>query len=157
MIYNTHGMAGGAISVDGFREIVKTSENVVAIKWSPPPAERKIPGKFEEIFELKDRINIISSCCHGPIAGHKEGARGYINHTVDIYPPHELHIWDLMENGDFDEAHRLFYYLKGELDKWWQSRNLDNSGGQGRFKKAMLGAMGQPLGSSRPPSEPVSD
>lgn len=157
MIYNTHGMAGGAVSVDGFREIVKTTENVVAIKWSPAPEDRQVPGKFEEIFELDDRINVIVNCCHGPIAGHKAGGRGHINHTADVYPPHELHIWELMEKGEYDEAGKLYYGVEDALGKWWQSRNLDNSGGQGRFKKAMMAAVGQPMGASRPPSEPVSD
>lgn len=156
MIYNTHGMAGGSVSVDGFRKMVDF-ENVVAIKWSPPPEDRKVPGKFEEVFELNDVFNIIVNCCHGPIEGHKNGGRGHINHTAEIYPPHELHIWDLMENGEYEEAEKLWYQVEGGLENWWASRNLDDSGGQARFKKAMMAAMGHPVGSSRPPSQPVSE
>ena len=155
MVYNTHGMAGGAVSVDGFRKMVDF-ENVVAIKWSPPPADRPIPGKYEEIFELKHAFNIIDNMGLA-IRGHKLGGRGYINHTAEIYPPHELHVWELMENGEYDEAERLHYYVEGELNKWWGTRQLDNSGGQARFKKAMMAAMGNPIGASRPPSLPVSD
>ena len=62
-----------------------------------------------------------------------------------------------MEKGEYDEAGKLYYGVEDALGKWWQSRNLDNSGGQGRFKKAMMAAAGQPMGASRPPSEPVSD
>ena len=155
MVYNTHGMAGGAISVDGFRKMVDF-ENVVAIKWSPPVADRPIPGKYEEIFELKHAFNIIDNC-FGPVRCHKLGGRGYVNHTVHTYPPHEIRVWELLENGEYDEAEKLYHHVEGELNKWWETRQLDNSGGQARFAKAMMAAMGNPMGASRPPSQPVGD
>ena len=156
MIYNTHGMAGGAISVDGFRKMVDF-ENIVAIKWSPPPPERPIPGKYEEIFELADRFNIIDNC-FGPVRCHKLGGRGYINHNVDIYPPHDLRVWELAENGQYDEADELYKSVEGRLGEWAAGRpDMNRSGGQARLKKAMMAVMGNPVGVSRPPSLPLTD
>jgi 4-hydroxy-tetrahydrodipicolinate synthase len=152
LIYNTHAMAGGAISVDGFRKMVDF-ENVVAIKWSPPPAERPIPGKYEEIFELNDTFNIIDNC-FGPVKCFKLGGHGYINHTVDIYPQHDIKLLDLLRNEKYEEAEQLWDSVEGPIGIF-SAKVGGRSGGQARVKKGMMEVMGNSCGVSRPPSEPL--
>ena len=132
LIYNTHAMAGGAISVDGFKKMVDF-ENVVAIKWSPPPADRPIPGKYEEIFELKDTFNIIDNC-FGPVKCFKLGGHGYINHTVDIYPQHDIKLLDLLRKEKYEEAEHLWDSIEGPIGVF-SAKVGGRSGGQAESRK----------------------
>ena len=148
LVYITNGMPGGSIYPDTFRRMVDF-EHVVAIKWSVPPGH-----KNEDIYELKDVFNIIDNTGH-PILNHQLGGKGYINHTVEAHPAHDLKIWDLMESGRYDEAQALY---QPHEDKWREFAGEvgKRTGGQAVVKKGMMAIMGWPVGASRPPSLPLT-
>ncbi len=126
-------------------------ENIVAVKWSPSAGE----DEYEDIFEFVDTWNIIDNSLSA-VRCHKLGGRGYINHTSEIYPPHDLKIWDLMENKQYDEAQALLDSVNINLRKVFQ-RVDERTGGQGIVKKGMMAVMGRPCGVSRPPSKPINE
>ena len=148
LVYVTRGMPGGSIYADTFKRMVDF-ENVVAIKWGVPDG-----NKYEDIFDLADVFNIIDN--NGtPILNHKLGGKGYINHTSEAHPPHDLKIWDLMETGRYDEAQALYQPIE---DEWRAFANMvgQRTGGQAVVKKGMMAVMGRPVGASRPPSLPLN-
>ena len=86
---------------------------------------------------------------------HKLGGRGYINLTAEVYPPHDLRIWDLLESQQYDEAQKLYDNVDVPLRKFY-AKTAQMSGGQARVKKGMMALMGHPMGASRPPSAPLT-
>ena len=148
LIYNTPWQTYGNIEVATFEKMVGF-EHVVAIKWHPSE-----PEGYEEIFKLAEVFNIIDNNST-PVQCHKLGGKGFINLTAEVYPPFDMRIWDLMEQGDYETAqaewtpvNTALYEFYGKLDA--------RSGGQARTKKALMAAMGRDFGPSRPPSLPVS-
>ena len=147
MVYVTKSMHT-PIYIDTYRKMVDF-ENVVAVKWGA------VVGEYEDIYELSDRFNIIDNG-KGPVATHKHGGHGYINHTVDIHPPHELRVWELVQNKQYDEAQALIDSVEIPLNKIFAKVGA-RTGGQGVAKKGMMAAMGRPCGDSRPPSGAMND
>ena len=97
LIYNTPWQTYGNIEVATFEKMVDF-EHVVAIKWHPSE-----PEGYEEIFKLADVFNIIDNNST-PVQCHKLGGKGFINLTAEVYPPFDMRIWDLMEQGDYETA-----------------------------------------------------
>ncbi len=147
LVYVTRGM-NCPIYMDTYRRMTDF-ENVAGVKWSP------VVGDYEDIFELKDRFNIINNGS-GAVRCYKLGGHGYINHTVDIYPPHDLKVLDLLEAERWDEAQELLDSVNNPLDEIFRKVG-ERTGGQGVVKKGMMAAMGRPCGASRPPSGPMTD
>ena len=164
MIYHTpwftHTMAkryGGGHSYDGIIDVdtfvkMKDFEHVVAIKWAVAEGvEQEEMTKFADIFNVLDNNT-------DPILCHKLGGRGYIATFNDVYPPHDLKIWELMESKQYDEAERLYNSIvKDPVMAEFGGRVSKRSGGMSRVKKARLEVMGWPVGSMRPPSLPLTD
>ena len=148
MVYHTHWLSGGRIEVDTIMKMADFGQ-VAAIKWSAPEdVDYDEMAKFSGIFNVIDNGG-------GPVRCHQLGGRGYINITLETYPPHDLKIWDLLESKRYDEAKTLFDSVNEPLRAF--AEKLDRrSGGQGRLKKGMMALMGQPVGSSRPPSKPLN-
>ena len=147
IVYVTRGMHC-PIHMETYRKMADL-EHIVAVKWSP------VLGEYEDIFELADTFNIIDNTS-SPARCHKLGGRGYIQTLAPCYPPFDLHIWELLENQQYDEA-----YVEYEK-VWTPLRELSakfskRSGGQARLKKGMMAAMGLPCGVSRPPSKPLNE
>ena len=65
-------------------------------------------------------------------------------------------MWDLIENKKYDEARALMDSVDTPLREFYDKISA-RSGGQGRLKKGLMALMGQPVGSSRPPSKPMND
>ena len=147
MVYVTKGMHT-PIYMDTYRKMVDF-EQIVAIKWGA------VVGEYEDIYELADTFNIIDNGT-GPVPCHKLGGKGYINHSADIYPPHDLRIWELCENRQYEEAQALQDSVNGPLDGIF-SKVGARTGGQGVVKKGMMAAMGRPCGASRPPSGAMTE
>jgi len=124
-------------------------EQVASIKWScPADVDNDDIAKFTPIF------NVISN--GNAVRCHQLGARGYINLTAESYPPHDLKLWDLLENRQYEEAEALNESVDGPLREF--SAKVDaRSGGQGRVKKGIMALMGQHVGASRPPSKPLNE
>ena len=149
IVYNTPWVTHGGIALETMKKICQL-EQVVAVKWSPNPGD-----DYEGLYEFKDRISIIDNTGR-PMVGHKLGARGYINMTVDAYPPHDFRIWDLMEEGRYDEAQELYDSVNVPLKDFHRKLN-QRSGGVARTKKGMATLLGHHMGTMRPPSLPLSE
>lgn len=147
MVYVTKGMHC-PIYMDTYRKMVDL-EQIVAIKWGG------VVGEYEDIFELADTFNIIDNG-HGPVLCHKLGGKGYINHTVDIYPPHDLRVWELCKTKRYEEAQTLVDKINGPLDKIYELVGA-RTGGQAVVKKGLSAVMGRPCGISRPPSGAMNE
>ena len=147
MVYNTQGMLGDMITPDDYRTMADF-DNVIAIKWSAPGYD------YDAIFDLKDKVNIIDNT-KDPTRNHRLGGRGFINWTSEIYPPHDLAVWDSMEDGRYQDARDRWFAVYDPLSEF-AARVGARSGGQARVKKGMMKVMGMDIGDSRPPSLPLS-
>ena len=148
LVYVTRGM-NCPIYMDTYRKMADF-EYVVGIKWSD------VVGEYEDIFELADTWNIIDNSSKGAAYCHKLGGRGYINHTADIHPPHDLRIWELLENKQYDEAQALLDSVNKPTNKIFEKVGK-RTGGQAVVKKGMTAVMGRPCGASRPPSKAMNE
>jgi 4-hydroxy-tetrahydrodipicolinate synthase len=148
MIYNTPWLRHGSVAPETIRKMADF-ERVVAIKWAAPP-----DVDYDEMRTFAHTFNVIDNTLD-PVRGHKLGGRGYINDTADVYPPHDLSLWELMEAHRYDEAQAL--HDRVNMAFWaFYVKVRQRSGGQARMKKGMMALMGYPMGSSRPPSLPLS-
>ena len=147
MVYVTKSMYT-PIYMDTYRKMADF-ENVIAVKWGA------VVGEYEDIFELADRFNIIDNGI-GPVGCHKLGGKGFITTTADIHPPHELRVWELCENKQYEEAQALSESVEGPLGKLF-ARVGERTGGQSVGKKGLMAAMGRPCGDSRPPSGAMNE
>ncbi len=148
MVYHTHWLGGGRIEVDTILRMANF-EQVAAIKWSAPE-----DVDHDEMTKFSDTFNVIAN---GEVMRSlKIGAKGYINLTAESYPPHDLRVWELVQNGQWDEAEALYKSVEEPLREL--SGKMDvRSGGQARLKKGISALMGKPVGSSRPPSKPLNE
>lgn len=149
MVYHTHWLSGGRIEVDTIMKMADFSQ-VASIKWSAPEGV-----DYDEMKRFSGIFNVIDNG-GGPVRCHKLGGRGYINLTLESYPPHDLKIWERMESGQYDEAERLFESVDGPLRVFADKVSV-RSGGQARVKKGLSALMGQGAGASRPPSKPLNE
>ena len=149
MVYHTHWLKGGRIDTDTLLRM-SDFENVVAIKWSPHDGQ-----VYEEMEEFVDRFNIIDNTVN-PVRCAQHGGHGFVQTSVEAYPPHDLKVWELIQAEQWDEAENLYRSVQGPLRKFGEKIN-HRSGGQGRVMKGILEILGEPVGSSRPPSKPLND
>jgi len=148
MVYNTYWLDHGAVLTDTIMKM-KQFPQVMAIKWGVPDDK-----DYEDMTKFVDAFNVIDN--HSSAARcHRLGGRGYINMTAEVYPPHDLRIWDLLENHKYDEAQKLFDSVDVPLRTLY-AKTAQMSGGQARLKKGMMEIMGHPMGASRPPSAPLT-
>ena len=106
MVYHTHWLKGGRIDTD---TLLKMSdfENVVAIKWSPHDGQ-----VYEEMEKFVDRFNIIDNTVN-PVRCAKLGGHGFVQTSVEAYPPHDLKVWELIQAKKWDEAETLYRSVQG--------------------------------------------
>lgn len=148
LVYNTHWLPHGAISPRTFAKMTDF-ENVVAIKWNPPAGTR-----YEDIFKLADTFNIMDNSDR-PVDCHRLGGRGFLTDGVDAYPAFYLGIWDLMEQGRYQEAQAKWDSVIPDLRAFYRDVT-QVSGGEARVAKALSELMGVRVGPPRPPSLPLS-
>ncbi len=146
MIYNTPWWPYGGMTPETFRRMVDF-EGIAAIKWSP------LEGYvYEDIFDLAETFNIIDNSVQ-PVLNHKLGGRGYVQTVTAEYPPFDLRVWELMEEGSYDEAQSLYESVVPPI-RAFDHRVLSTSGHRGGSKEIMA-LMGRPVGMHRPPAEPL--
>ena len=148
MVYCTHWMPGGRVEVDTILRMADIPQ-VAAIKWSTPD-----DIAFEEMEKFSSTFSVIDNSSM-PSENHRLGGRGYINVTYESYPQHDNKIWELLESGKYDEATALFDSVNEPLREF-DEKLSGRSGGQARLKKGLMALMGRPVGSSRPPSKPMT-
>lgn len=148
MVYCTHWMPGGRVEVDTILKMADF-EQVAAIKWSEAEGIA-----YEEMSKFSGIFNVIDNG-GGPAECHRLGGRGYINLTAESYPPHDLKVWELLENKQYDDATALVESVDAPLRDFYEKVS-SRTGGQGVVKKGIMALMGQHVGASRPPSEPLT-
>ena len=149
MVYNTPWQRHGAINADTLHKMADF-EHIVAIKWANhddcQPAEMPaLSKKFNMIENGNDRVGF-----------HKAGGDGFLDKSSIAYPPHELKMWELLEANQYDEAQNLWDTIDAPIQALAQKAGKV-SGGQARFKKMLMNAMGHGVGEQRLPTLPASD
>ncbi len=144
MVYQNHWFPNSGVNADTLHKMADF-EHIVAIKWSsfegcPDEAMEGLAHKFNLIENGRDRVGF-----------HKRGGVGFLDEAAVAYPPHELRMWDLLEARRYDEAQALCDAVDAPL-KELELKFRQRSGGQARFKKAVMNAMGHDVGDMRPPS-----
>jgi len=149
MIYNNPWYPHGEIMADTFMKMAEF-EHVVAIKWCQPRSYEY--GEMETLaphFNILENGTNIAEC-------FRLGGVGFLDEQATAYPQHELDILAFMEAGKFDEGQALWDSVTNPLRDVYV-KMTERSGGQARLKKAVMEAMGMPIGSMRPPSLPHSE
>ena len=149
MVYNTPWQRHGAINADTLHKMADF-EHIVAIKWANhddcQPAEMPaLSKKFNMIENGNDRVGF-----------HKAGGDGFLDKSSIAYPPHELKMWELLEANQYDEAQNLWDTIDAPIQALAQKAGKV-SGGQARFKKMLMNAMGHGVGAQRLPTLPASE
>ena len=149
MVYNTPWQKHGAINADTLHKMADF-EHIVAIKWANhddcQPAEMPaLSKKFNMIENGNDRVGF-----------HKAGGDGFLDKSSIAYPPHELKMWELLEANQYDEAQNLWDTIDAPIQALAQKAGKV-SGGQARFKKMLMNAMGHGVGEQRLPTLPASE
>ena len=149
MIYNTPWQRYGAITAETLYRL-REYENIVAIKWA---TYEDCPDT--EMERLGDHFNLIENGIKR-VEFHKAGGHGFLDISSVAYPKHELKMWELLEANQYDEAQNLWDTVDEPLmDFDYETREV--SGGQARFKKMIMNAMGHEVGEQRPPTLPATD
>jgi 4-hydroxy-tetrahydrodipicolinate synthase len=125
-------------------------KHVMAIKWSNHGG---VP--YEEMLRLTADFNILDNSLK-PVLCMKLGGHGFLDYGAPAYPEYELRILDLIEGGRYDEAQEMWDRQVIPVEEFYR-RTSKRSGGQARTKKGVMEVMGQPVGSMRPPSQPLND
>ena len=149
MVYCHPWMRGGDITAETIRRMANF-EQVVAIKWAVADE-----ADYDEMKTFAGTFNVIDNSSQ-PVRCYQNGGRGYINMTAEIYPLHDLKIWQLLEAKKYDEAQALFEPVNTTLRDFFVNTST-RSGGQARVKKGLAKLMGHPMGDSRPPLQPLNE
>ena len=149
MVYHTHWMPHCRIETETFLRMADF-EHVVAIKWSHP---KDVP--YEEMQRLTADFNILDNTIQ-PGRCYKLGGHGFVDYDATAYPEYELRILELLEEGQYDEGQEMWDRHVLPVEEFYR-RTSKRSGGQPRTKKAVMELMGHPVGSMRPPSQPLND
>jgi 4-hydroxy-tetrahydrodipicolinate synthase len=98
------------------------------------------------------QVNVIDNS-NQAVRCHQNGGRGYINNTMNAYPPHDLALWELLEARRYDEAQTMWDRVNKPLAAFIEEA-AGRSGGY-RVNKGMMAIMGHPMGVPRPPTLPL--
>jgi 4-hydroxy-tetrahydrodipicolinate synthase len=147
LIYNTHWFGAPSMTADSMLRLVD-AEHVLGIKWDVPDDH-----EYDEMRKFAHRFNVIDNSLQ-PVRAHQNGARGYINWTVDIYPPYELKVWELLESRCYAEAQGMLDRLYTPLQKL--AVKVGSRSGGYSMHKALMALVGHPVGPPRPPTLPLS-
>ena len=87
---------------------------------------------------------------------HKAGGNGFLDKSSIAYPPHELKMWELLESRLYEEAQHLWDTIDAPIRALAEKAGKV-SGGQARFKKMLMNAMGHGVGEQRLPTLPAGE
>lgn len=147
IIYNTWWFGAESITAETLLRLTD-AEHVMGVKWSTPTgADYDDMRQFSGIFNVIDNSN-------NPVGCHRNGGRGYISSIIHAWPEHDLRIWELVEQRRYDEAQALFDRVNVTL-RAFDDRLARESGGY-RVQKALMQAIGRPVGPPRPPTLPLN-
>jgi 4-hydroxy-tetrahydrodipicolinate synthase len=98
MVYHTPWL-GSEISTDMFLRLAQEFPNVRAIKWSSPDAGTVVAG-YVELSDTYAMINNHTSLLQAALLG----ATGFVTHLANVWPEHQVALWELLESGDYEAA-----------------------------------------------------
>ena len=154
MIYNTYWFCQNPVKEYVHADTMlrfKDAEHVVAIKWTVPEGE-----DYDQMRQFSNMFNVIdNSGRQHAVRCHKNGGVGYISWMIAAYPQNDLEVFQLLEQKRYDEAQAKIDSVDSVLGSW-RAKAAAVSGGY-RQGKAMLAALGQPIGDPRPPTLPCND
>ena len=148
MIYNTHWFGCESITAETMLRLTD-AEHVVALKWQPEEGQ-----DYDDMREFSHIFNVIDNSGQ-PARCHRNGGRGYISAWITSNPQHDLEVWKLLEAQRYDEAEAKMDRVNAAIAPW-QEKASKRSGGY-RLVKAMMAAIGQPAGPTRPPTLAADD
>ena len=149
MVYNTPWQKHGAINADTLHKMADF-EHIVAIKWA-----NHEECKQEEMPALSKKFNMIENG-NDRVGFHKAGGNGFLDKSSIAYPPHELKMWELLESRLYEEAQHLWDTIDAPIRALAEKAGKV-SGGQARFKKMLMNAMGHGVGEQRLPTLPAGE
>jgi 4-hydroxy-tetrahydrodipicolinate synthase len=147
IIYNTWWFGAESIAAETLLRLTD-AEHVIGVKWSTPT-----DAGYDDMRQFSGVFNVIDNN-NNPVGCHRNGGRGYISSIIHAWPAHDLLVWELLEQQRYEEAQALFDRVNVTLGAF-QDRLAAESGGY-RMQKALMAAIGRPVGPPRPPTLPLS-
>ena len=149
MIYNTpwEGYEMSLAQVERLIELPRC----VALKWSSAEGS----GTYlRGLDQFADRLAIVDNQgLH--VMTHLMGGTGYITHLATIWPEHDLEVWRLLENGDYQAAQQQISAVNWP---WTDFRRKlwKRTGAESPVVKAALELCGRSGGPSRLPTRSLN-
>jgi 4-hydroxy-tetrahydrodipicolinate synthase len=147
IIYNTWWFGAESISAGTMLRLAD-AEHVIAVKWATPP-----DADYDDMRHFARLFNVIDNSGN-PVRCHRNGGRGYISSIIHAWPEHDVAVWELVQAQRYDEAQALFDRVNGAV-RAVEDRLARESGGY-RVQKALMEAIGKPVGRPRPPTLPLN-
>jgi 4-hydroxy-tetrahydrodipicolinate synthase len=98
MVYHTPWL-GSTISINLFKQMWEEFGNVRAIKWNATSQPDYIEG-YVELSEQYAMINNGPALLHGSLLG----ASGFVTHLANVWPEHQVALWEKIESGDYQSV-----------------------------------------------------
>lgn len=148
MVYNTPWM-GYNMEFDVLDTLAEM-EWVLSFKWASTSTYAYTRG----IERYADHVAIVDNTGMGMLA-HMLGATGFITHLANIWPQHEVALWDQLDAGDYVGAQAEMQRVNW---RWYDFRGkmAQITGGESNVVKAAYDLIGRRGGPVRPPTQDMS-
>jgi 4-hydroxy-tetrahydrodipicolinate synthase len=144
MVKNCFWFGVDSLTPDSIRRLAD-AEHFVAVKWDVPDRA----AHYDDMREFAHVINVIDDSSD-PVRCHRNGGRGYVDGWLIVHPPFALRVWDLLEAERYDEAQALYDSCRNPLGRFWAEHPAPSGGDYAA--RALLAAIGRPIGPPRPPT-----
>lgn len=149
MVYNTPWLVGYNMSFDVLDALAEL-EWILALKW----ASTSVHAYTRGVVRYAGKLAVIDN--HGmAVLSHMLGATGFITHLANIWPEHEVSLFEQMEGGDYAGA-------QAEIQRanwpWvdFRIKMAGVTGGEANVVKAAYELIGRRGGPVRPPTQNMS-
>ena len=148
MVYNTHWL-GYDMSFDVLDALTEM-EWILSLKWSSPSNYTYTRG----IERYTGRLAVVDNAGMTTLS-HLLGATGFITHLANIWPQHEVALWEQMDRGDYTGAQAEMVRVNW---RWYDFRvkMAQITGGESVVLKAAYNIIGRRGGPLRPPTQDMS-
>lgn len=141
MVYHTPWL-GCTMEVDLIERLAGDFPNIRALKWVGV-------NEFQHVdayIRLAPHMAIIDNAWQ-PVQSFLLGATGYVSHLANVWPEHEVHFWEMLEQGDLAGALREYtsVYWQWVTLRVWAGQHI-SSGESFLVKRAaeLTGFIGGP-------------
>ena len=148
MVYHTpwHGFTMSFDVLDALADL----QWVLGLKWSHTSSFAFMRG----VERYAGRLAIVDNCLMH-VASHMLGSTGFITHLANIWPQHEVGLWEQLEAGDYvgamaelGRANWPWYEFRGKMAAY--------SGSESNVVKAAYELIGRRGGPGRRPARPLT-